>query len=207
LIKYYTVRNAASSELIVEKSRFIGHIREAGSKDEADRFFAGIRGTHRAATHNVPVVVIGAGMEFQWAGSDGEPQGTSGAPILRMLTSEGVTNTALMVTRYFGGVKLGTGGLARAYTATAKAALDAAGVVAVESGVAFRYEIGYAYMDKLKVVCERGGFALGDPVFADVVSVTITAREEDAARVISAVTGLTGGAGRLIRRADCEIRA
>jgi hypothetical protein len=120
---------------MIEKSRFIGRIREVASKDEADCFFAEIRKAHRAATHNVPAFVIGDAMQLQWASDDGEPQGTSGAPIVHMLTSEGVTNAAVMVTRYFGGVKLGTGGLVRAYTMTAKAALDAAGV-AVSTGSA-----------------------------------------------------------------------
>ncbi|MDR1953311.1 MAG: IMPACT family protein [Clostridiales Family XIII bacterium] len=206
MIKYYTVRGDGSAELIIEKSRFIGRVRETLSRDAADRFFAEIKKTHRTATHNVPAFVIGDSMQLQWASDDGEPQGTSGAPIVQMLTSEGITNAAVMVTRYFGGIKLGTGGLVRAYTASAKAALDAAGIVAVKEGVAIRYEIGYPYLDKLKALAERSGFSLGDLVYAEKAAVTVTAEKEDAQRLISAVTGLTGGTERLIYRKDCDIR-
>jgi uncharacterized YigZ family protein len=158
------------------------------------------------ATHNVPAFVIGNQMQFQWASDDGEPRGTSGAPIIRMLTGAGITNVAVMITRYFGGIKLGTGGLARAYTATAKAALDAAGIVAVEAGTVLRYEIGYAYLDKLKALAERSDFTIEDIVYAETVTVTLVAREDDAERVMTAVTGLMGGTERLQSRQDCDIR-
>ncbi|MDR0357787.1 MAG: YigZ family protein [Clostridiales Family XIII bacterium] len=206
MIKYCTVKNEGSAELVIEKSRFIGRIRGVVSKDEADCFFSEIRKAHRTATHNVPAFVIGEGMQSQWASDDGEPQGSSGAPIVQMLVSEGVTNAAVMVTRYFGGVKLGVGGLVRAYTATAKAALEDAGIVAVESGAAFRCEIDYPYQSKLKMMAERNGFILGDLAYAEAISFTLTVREEDAERAMSAVMDLTGGTGRLIRRDCCEIR-
>jgi uncharacterized YigZ family protein len=192
--------------LIIEKSRFIGRICEVVSKDAADRFFAEIRKTHRTATHNVPAFVIGENMQHQWASDDGEPQGTSGAPILRMLTAGNITNVAVMITRYFGGIKLGTGGLARAYTAAAKAALDVAGTVDVEDGVRFRYAVDYPHLGKLKVLAERNGFLLNEIVCAEQVLLTLTVRKEDEARARSCVTGLTGGAERLMEREDCDIR-
>ena len=124
---YKTVKQQAEAEQIIEKSRFISYIKPVMSKEEADRFIAQIRAMNHAATHNVPAFVIGDKMQLQWASDDGEPQGTAGAPIVQMLVKEGITNVAVVITRYFGGIKLGTGGLVRAYTSSAKLALLAAG--------------------------------------------------------------------------------
>ena len=114
MILYKTVGKAAQAEQIIEKSRFITHVRPVTSREEADSFFAEIKKEYKDATHNVPAMVIGDKFQIQWASDDGEPQGTSGAPIVQMLVNEEITNVALVVTRYFGGVKLGTGGLVRA---------------------------------------------------------------------------------------------
>ncbi|MEL7655426.1 MAG: YigZ family protein, partial [Bacillota bacterium] len=124
MIKYKTVMKEAEIEQIIDKSRFIGYIKPVESREEAEAFITQIRSKHKAATHNVPAFVIGEQFQQQWASDDGEPQGTSGAPIVQMLVKEGITNIVLVITRYFGGIKLGTGGLVRAYTGTAKLALE-----------------------------------------------------------------------------------
>lgn len=125
---YKTVEKEASASQIIEKSKFITYVKPVSSKEEADAFIAEIRKKHKDATHNVPAMVIGDKMQLQWASDDGEPQGTSGAPMVKLLTSEEITDTVIVVTRYFGGIKLGTGGLVRAYTSSAKLGLEAAGV-------------------------------------------------------------------------------
>ena len=109
---YSTVIEEGSAEQIIEKSKFIAYVKPVYDKQEADDYIAQIRKKHKDATHNVPAMVIGDKMQIQWASDDGEPQGTSGAPIIKMLTGAGITNVAVVVTRYFGGIKLGTGGLA-----------------------------------------------------------------------------------------------
>ncbi|MFR8853902.1 MAG: IMPACT family protein, partial [Oscillospiraceae bacterium] len=111
---YKTVEKEASASQIIEKSKFITYVKPVSSKEEADAFIAEIRKKHKDATHNVPAMVIGDKMQLQWASDDGEPQGTSGAPMVKLLTSEEITDTVIVVTRYFGGIKLGTGGLVRA---------------------------------------------------------------------------------------------
>ena len=122
---YKTVRNEAEVTNIIEKSRFIAYVRPVSSKEEADAFVAEIKAKHKDATHNVPAMVIGDKFQIQWASDDGEPQGTSGAPMVQMMVKEGITNVAVVVTRYFGGIKLGAGGLTRAYTkATAEVLKD-----------------------------------------------------------------------------------
>ena len=120
---YLTVMKAGQAEQAIERSRFIGHAIPAKTVPECEGFFERIRKEHRQATHNVPAYVLGEGCRLQWAGDDGEPRGTSGAPIVHMLAGEGISDVAIVVTRYFGGIKLGTGGLVRAYTGTAKLAL------------------------------------------------------------------------------------
>ena len=125
---YSTVLKQAQAEQIIEKSRFIAYVSPASTKEEADAFIASIRKKHKDATHNVPAMVLGEKFQVQWASDDGEPQGTSGAPMVQLLVSEGITDVVIVVTRYFGGIKLGTGGLVRAYTSSAKLGLEAAGV-------------------------------------------------------------------------------
>ena len=102
---YSTVRGQAQAEQVVEKSRFIAYVSPAETREEADAFIASIRKKHKDATHNVPAVVLGDKFQIQWASDDGEPQGTSGAPIVQFLVNEGITNVVIVVTRYFGGIK------------------------------------------------------------------------------------------------------
>ena len=128
---YKTVAKEATAEQIIEKSRFITYVKPVSTKEEADEFIAAIKKKHKDATHNVPAMVLGEKFQVQWASDDGEPQGTSGAPIVQMLVQEGITNVVIVVTRYFGGIKLGTGGLVRAYTGSAKLGLEAAGIYEV----------------------------------------------------------------------------
>jgi len=103
---YYTVYQEAKAEYITQKSRFIAHISPVDSCDEAKAFISSIKSEYKDATHNVPVMVVGDKQEIQWSSEDGEPQGTAGAPILRMIIERGLTNLAIVVTRYFGGIKL-----------------------------------------------------------------------------------------------------
>ena len=138
---YKTVEKEASASQIIEKSKFITYVKPVSSKEEADAFIAEIRKKHKDATHNVPAMVIGDKMQLQWASDDGEPQGTSGAPMVKLLTSEEITDTVIVVTRYFGGIKLGTGGLVRAYTSSAKMGLESAGVCGVYEQMATTYSL------------------------------------------------------------------
>lgn len=149
-VLYKTIAKRADVEQVIEKSRFIAHIISVSSKEEADAFVAGIKKEYKDATHNVPAYVIGDKMQIQWGSDDGEPQGTSGAPIVQMLVSEGLTNVCVVVTRYFGGVKLGTGGLVRAYTSSAKLAIESAGILEVRDYKEFELDLPYNQLSKLQ---------------------------------------------------------
>jgi uncharacterized YigZ family protein len=190
---YRTVRSESSAEITVEKSRFIAYLRPVRTRGEAEIFFADTRRRHHDARHNVPCFVIGGAMGVpleKWSSEDGEPQGTAGAPMLQLLASEGITNAAAMVTRYFGGIKLGTGGLARAYTAALKAAIAEAGIVDIGIGVALRYRMPYAAFEKLKAAAARDGYAISDVDFAEAVTFTITGQggSEPAIRLVASNT-------------------
>ena len=149
-VLYKTIAKRADVEQVIEKSRFIAHIISVSSKEEADAFVAGIKKEYKDATHNVPAYVIGDKMQIQWGSDDGEPQGTSGAPIVQMLVSEGLTNVCVVVTRYFGGIKLGTGGLVRAYTSSAKLAIEDAGILEVRDYKEFELDLPYNQLSKLQ---------------------------------------------------------
>ncbi len=190
---YRSVYKYAEAEYVIERSRFIAHVSPAGSPEEARAFIAGIREKYRDATHNVPAFVCGAGSEHQWASDDGEPQGTSGMPVLRLLTAEGLTNTAIVITRYFGGIKLGTGGLARAYSHAASLAIKEAGICEVRESSILKYSFDYTYLSRMNSLAASFGFEIGDIEYTDSISAVISCPEEKTGQVKSAISDLTSG--------------
>lgn len=208
---YSTVRGEGSAEQLIEKSRFITYVSPAETKEEADAFIATIRKKHKDATHNVPAMVLGDKMQVQWASDDGEPQGTSGAPIVQLLVAQGITNVVIVVTRYFGGIKLGTGGLVRAYTSSAKLGLEAAGICDVCERSVLTYSLDYTYLTKLQNLaastkasdCADGAgesslFAIEKLIYTDVVQAELSCLPEHSAELHSLIANLTGGQGKLL---------
>lgn len=198
MIKYKTVLNEAETEQVIDRSRFIGHIKPVETKEEAETFLAEIRSKHKAATHNVPAFVIGDQFQLQWASDDGEPQGTSGAPIVQMLVKEGITNVAIVITRYFGGIKLGTGGLVRAYTGTAKLVLEEGGICAVKELNEIRFKLDYTFLGKLQNLALNGKFKVDSTIFEDMVTVSLIMEPEDTEEIKTMVLNLTGGSGEVV---------
>ncbi len=194
---YSTVRAEASAEQIIEKSRFIAYVSPAETREEADEFIASIRKKHKDATHNVPAMVLGDKFQIQWGSDDGEPQGTSGAPIVQMLVAQGITNVVVVVTRYFGGIKLGTGGLVRAYTSSAKLGLEAAGICDVCERQVMTYALDYTYLAKLQNLAGGELFTIENLTYTDVVQAELSCVPERADEVKNLIANLTGGQGRL----------
>ncbi len=191
MIQYKTVAKQAEAEQIIEKSRFIAYVKPVETKEEADEFIASIKAMHKSATHNVPAFVIGDQFQLQWASDDGEPQGTSGAPMVQMLVKEGITNVVIVVTRYFGGIKLGTGGLVRAYTSSAKLGLEAAGICEVKEMSVMQYKVDYSFLSKIQNMAQGGLFAIEDIVYEADVTMKIVSEIEDAEEVKALFTNLT----------------
>lgn len=198
MVQYNTVRQEAHAEQIIEKSRFIAYVKPVESREEAEAFISSVRGTHKTATHNVPAMVIGDKFQIQWASDDGEPQGTSGAPMVQMLVKEGITNVAVVVTRYFGGIKLGTGGLVRAYTSSARLGLEAAGRCMVKEMAALRFELDYSFLSKAQNLSKEGLFSIEDIAYAEKVTIKTAAELEDAEQVKAAFANLTSGTAVLV---------
>lgn len=173
MLLYRTINSEATVEQVINKSKFIANIHPVQSREEAEEFFDLIRKEHRLATHNVPAMVIGDKLQLQWASDDGEPQGTSGPPILQLLVSERITNVALIVTRYYGGIKLGTGGLVRAYTSSAKLALEEAGICGVAEMAILYADISYSDHSKLTTVLPEWDAEIISESFTDKVRLEV----------------------------------
>ncbi|MEA4986634.1 MAG: YigZ family protein [Anaerovorax sp.] len=198
MIRYRTIMEEAIAEQIIEKSRFIAHVKPVETREEAEAFFAQIRAKHRNATHNVPAFVIGEKLDLQWASDDGEPQGTSGAPMVQMLVKERITNVAVIVTRYFGGIKLGTGGLVRAYTSSAKLGLEEAKICDVKEQTLLKVRVNYTYYDKLQNLSVSEGFFLKDAVYTDAVTVSLGIEPSYTEEIKKLLSNLTGGSGQVL---------
>ena len=193
MILYETVMNEGVAEQVIEKSRFITHVMPVESKEEADEFIKMIKEEHKSATHNVPAMVIGDKFQIQWASDDGEPSGTSGAPIVQMLVKEGITNVALVVTRYFGGIKLGTGGLVRAYTSSAKLGLEKAGRAYVKEMVSLKIKVDYTYLSIIQNLAKNADFEIGETNFTEKVSIECLTEPEKIDTIIKQLAAVTNG--------------
>lgn len=193
LDQYRTVRREASAEIVIKKSRFIGHVLPVESEEEAVAFIERIKKEHWSATHNCSAYVVGERDQFQKQSDDGEPSGTAGKPILEVIKQQGLKNTAVVVTRYFGGIMLGAGGLVRAYTDATVAGLAAAEPVTLALFREVRVEIEYTWHGKVENELRGRGTRMGDTVFTDKVTLTCWPRDNEAAAFIEWMTDLTQG--------------
>lgn len=155
MIEYRIPTAPGESEYIEKRSRFIGHVRGVETEDEAREYIAEMKKKYYDARHNCWCYIIRGGAERY--SDDGEPQGTAGIPMLEVFRRENVDSVVCVVTRYFGGVLLGTGGLLRAYTKSAKDALDAAGISIVRRWAETELACSYAQCEKLKLEISSAG--------------------------------------------------
>lgn len=147
---YKTIGGYGEDEIIINKSRFIGYAMAVNSEEEALKFIEDISNKHKDATHNVYAYVLGEESNVQRFSDDGEPSGTAGIPALEVLKKEDLRNVVVVVTRYFGGIKLGGGGLIRAYTRGAKIAIDAANIVDMKLHTNLKIKFSYTLLGKIE---------------------------------------------------------
>jgi uncharacterized YigZ family protein len=147
---YFTVNKEGTDEVTIQKSRFIGYVRRTETEEEAKAFIQEIKKKHHDATHNCSAYMIGAHDQIQKANDDGEPSGTAGIPMLEVLKKQGLKDTAVVVTRYFGGIKLGAGGLIRAYGSTTSQAIRTTGIVKRQLMQGFSITADYTMLGKLE---------------------------------------------------------
>jgi len=176
---YRTVSHAAQIEYIVQKSRFIGHCFPVETETEALEILERLRKDYWDATHNCYAYSIGENGQIARFSDDGEPSGTAGLPMMDVLKKNGVTNLLCVVTRYFGGILLGAGGLVRAYTRSAADAVRAAGCLEMRPCVQFDLTVPYPLWGKVETIC-RELASMQEPDFQEVVRVCVSVPETDA---------------------------
>jgi len=156
-------------EIIIDRSRFICHVYRVESVDEANRYINEVRDEHERANHNCVAYLIGENNEYGRAADDGEPSGTAGAPMLEVLKRQNIRNCLVIVTRYFGGVKLGAGGLIRAYSSAVSEGLKATGLIRRVKMQSIWLKFDYSLLETLQSRIKSLGYAVGQVEYSESV--------------------------------------
>jgi uncharacterized YigZ family protein len=180
---FKVVTKEGTGEIVEKKSRFIGSTFAVESVEEAEKRIAEVSKKYWDARHNCYAYVIGKNSENTRCSDNGEPSGTAGKPILEVITGAGLTNTLVIVTRYFGGVLLGTGGLVRAYTQAAQAAIAASETGEMVYARQLTLEVAYNMINNVKYFLEQNKISISDPRYTENVQYDICVREEDKDRI------------------------
>lgn len=197
LQSYLTVKGNGKHEIIIEKSRFISHIARTESEEEAQVFIQHIKKLHKDATHNCSAYLIGEHDQIQKALDDGEPSGTAGVPILEVLKKKGLKDTTVVVTRYFGGIKLGAGGLIRAYSKSTSEGIDATGVVERKLMRVIGTYIDYTWLGKLENELRSSIYEVKEIHYLENVMIETYVEETGKESFMSWMTELTNGQSRM----------
>ncbi|RXZ84728.1 YigZ family protein [Paenibacillaceae bacterium] len=193
LKRYNTVSRQGSQEIVIKKSRFIGCAKPVETEAEAVAFIEEIKKQHWNATHNCSAYMIGERDEIQKQSDDGEPSGTAGKPILEVMKHQQLKNVAIVVTRYFGGIMLGAGGLIRAYTDGAVAGIEAADPIVQVLHREVTVDADYTWYGKLENELHQRGVRVDGTSFTDRVVITCLPEEPDADKFADWMTDLTQG--------------
>ena len=190
-MQYKTIRAPAQDEFVEQRSRFIGRIAPVTTEDECAAFIAGVKAQERDARHNVFAYVLQNGVRR--CSDDGEPSGTGGVPALEVLVREGLCDVAMVITRYFGGILLGAGGLVRAYSHAAKLVVDAADVVIISECRVLRLEMAYPFYGGVQRVLPRYNARVQDSDFGAAVRLDVLIRAERVQAFADEITELGAG--------------
>lgn len=186
---YLIPADSGEASFVEKRSEFLGHVRFVDNEDDARAFVAEIKKKYYDARHNCWCYIIRDGAVRY--SDDGEPQGTAGLPMLEVFRREGVENVVCVVTRYFGGILLGTGGLLRAYTRSAADALAAAGVASVRRWSEFAVCCSYSLLERIKNAVTEFGGNVGDIEYSADVTVTALIPEENGEAFCVKVTDIS----------------
>lgn len=192
-VGYRMLKGYAEASFVERKSKFISYVQPVYSEDEALQFLNGIRKKHYDASHNCYAFILGDSMNIQRSSDDGEPSGTAGVPILEVLKKEQITNSIVIVTRYFGGVLLGAGGLIRAYTEGASAGIKAAGMVRVQPFAVHRLKMDYPWLSKLQYEISRKDYIIENIEYLQDVTMRVLTNAAQSAAFIGEVAQWTNG--------------
>ena len=185
---YITISRISREEIVINKSRFIGYAAPCPGESEALAFLKQIREEHKTATHHCYAYIIGENAGIMRYSDDGEPGGTAGLPIVDAMRTKSIVNCCVVVVRYFGGVLLGTGGLVRAYTQSAQAALRSAGIAKMELTCVEQCEVPYCVWDKIRYASERLPVRIENIEFGASVRFQLLFRSSDRNTVIPMIS-------------------
>lgn len=190
---YKIIEYGGVGEIEEKKSRFIAQVQAVSTEEEAAAFLESVRKRYWDARHHCYAYILGEQGQIMRFSDDGEPSGTAGRPILEVLTGSGIRNLILVVTRYFGGTLLGTGGLVRAYTQAAQAGIAASSVCTMQYGYTFMVETDYNGIGKIQYLLGQRGIPIEDSVYTQQVSVTCKVPFEERDRLLHEITEATAG--------------
>jgi uncharacterized YigZ family protein len=190
---YVTLLKSASDEYLVQKSRFIGHAAPAKTQEEALAFLESVRQKHRDASHNCFAYIIGQNAGIMRYSDDGEPGGTAGMPIIEVMKARKVVDAAVVVTRYFGGVLLGAGGLVRAYSHTCALALNAARICEMHPTERWMFEVAYPLWDRVRHALKSQPIRMETTEFAAGVTFSLLVKAADGQALQKELTAITDG--------------
>lgn len=194
---YKTLHDFGSDEIIIEKSTFIGYAKPIKTEEEAVEFVNEIKKKHKDATHNVWAYTVGKNMNIQRYSDDGEPQGTAGIPTLEVIKKEDLRDVVVVVTRYFGGIKLGAGGLVRAYTKGAKVGLEAAKIIEKVMYQEVKIKIDYNQLGKIQNEIMNMGYFVKDTIYEDNVEMIVYSRISEVDSLTSRMIDITSATAEI----------
>lgn len=195
--EYLSLYRGGSGEIEEKKSRFIATIESVSTEEEASAFINRIKKQYWDARHNCSAFVIGESGQVMRSSDDGEPSGTAGRPMLEVLTAQKITNIAVVVTRYFGGTLLGTGGLIRAYQGAVKAGLENCVILKKIKGIELTVFCDYTDSGKLQYMGASGGWNIISTDYSSEVKTVILAETETADSIIGQITDATSARARI----------
>ena len=170
--EYKTIIEDGTGEYVEKKSRFIGYIHHVDNEEEAEAFITAIKKKHYDARHNCSAYIVGEDKVIQRFSDDGEPSGTAGKPILEVINGNGLHNVCIVVTRYFGGTLLGTGGLVRSYTEASKECINATGIVTKQCVIPLEITTNYNDFGKIQYILASESIVISDTRYEDNVILT-----------------------------------
>ena len=192
-MEFRTIKEDGQVQEEIKKSRFICHIKRVTTEDEAREFINTIKKEHYKATHNCSAFILGERSEMKRSSDDGEPSGTAGVPMLGVLGNHQLTNVCAVVTRYFGGIKLGAGGLIRAYAGSVALAIKEIGSVHIKEQLGLRLTFSYSQYQELPNFLKAKQLQEQDTAFTDQIQTTIFVDKDDKDSVIESLIELFNG--------------
>lgn len=192
-MEFRTIKEDGQVQEEIKKSRFICHIKRVTTEEEARNFIQAVKKEHYKATHNCSAFILGEQSEIKRSSDDGEPSGTAGVPMLGVLENHQLTNVCAVVTRYFGGIKLGAGGLIRAYAGSVALAIKEIGSVHIKEQLGLRLTLSYSQYQELPNFLKAKQLQEQDTAFTDQVQTTIFVDKDDKESVIESLIELFNG--------------